>query len=87
MRAIFRKTKKGTSLILSQTPPTRFVLQAVMRPMYYQLRYVAVANMELWGRQFDVAWESISIDKKLVWIIFINHTIALITLLELFLLR
>lgn len=45
------------------------------------------ANVELWGETFWVQWEALPTDKKLAWILFLNHTLALITLIEVFLLK
>ncbi len=45
------------------------------------------ANAELWGESFWIEWEALPVDKKLAWILFLNHTIALVTLIEVFLLK
>lgn len=45
------------------------------------------ANVELWGETFWVQWEALPMDKKLAWFLFLNHTLALITLIEVLLLK
>lgn len=63
------------------------MLDTVMRPMYRSARYGVLANVELWGETFWAEWEALPIDKKLTWLLFLNHTIALVTLIEVFLLK
>ena len=43
--------------------------------------------MVLLKEEFQTAWESLSVDKKLIWFIFVNKTIAVITLIEYLLLK
>ena len=52
-----------------------------------QARYAILANAELWGETFWSEWEALPVDKKLAWFLFLNHTIAILTLIELFVLR
>lgn len=66
---------------------TRFVLDTLMRPAYRLTRYGMVSQIELWGETFWIQWEALPMDKKLAWFLFLNHTLALITLVEVFLLR
>ncbi|OGG30507.1 hypothetical protein A2973_04080 [Candidatus Gottesmanbacteria bacterium RIFCSPLOWO2_01_FULL_49_10] len=59
----------------------------IIRPVYRSTRYVLVANAQLWGRTFWAQWDGLAFDKKLVWILFLNHTIAVLTLIEYLLLK
>ena len=52
-----------------------------------QARYALLANRELWSETFWSEWEALPVDKKLAWLLFLNHTVALIALIELFVLR
>lgn len=67
--------------------PTRFVLDLLLRPAYRSARVSLLANAELWGQSFWIEWEALPVDKKLAWLLFLNHTIAILTLIELFILR
>lgn len=66
---------------------TRFVLDTIIRPAYRLTRYGMLSQIELWGETFWIEWEALPMDKKLAWLLFLNHTIALITLIEVFVLR
>jgi hypothetical protein len=44
-------------------------------------------NVELWKTQFWEVWEPLPWDAKLTWIAFVSQTIAVITVIELFLLK
>lgn len=87
MRTILRITKRGTIKIMGTTRPTKYVLDALLRPAYRSARYRLLANAELWSESFWVEWEALPMDKKLAWLLFLNHTLGLITLIEVFLLR
>lgn len=67
--------------------PTKYVLDTLLRPAYRSARYTLIANVELWGETFWIQWEALPIDKKLAWLLFLNHSLALITLIEVFVLR
>lgn len=67
--------------------PTKYVLDMLLRPAYRTARYTLIANVELWGETFWIQWEALPIDKKLAWLLFLNHSLALITLIEVFVLR
>lgn len=54
----------------------------IVKPVYRATRYMVVVNMELWGRTFWQQWEGLAFDKKLSWILFLNHTIAVVSLIE-----
>ncbi len=84
---MLRITKRGTVHIMGQTRPTRYVLDTLMRPTYRTARYGLLANVELWGETFWTEWGALPVDKKLAWLLFLNHTLALITLIEVFLLK
>lgn len=87
MRTILRLTKRGTIKVMGTSRHTRFVLDTIMRPAYRSARYSLLANVELWGESFWIEWEALPVDKKLAWILSLNHTIALLILTELFFLR
>jgi len=87
MRTILRLTKRGTIKVMGTSRHTRFVLDTIMRPAYRSARYSLLANVELWGESFWIEWEALPVDKKLTWFLFLSHTIALITLIEVFILR
>ena len=87
MKAILRFTKRGTVKIMGQSRPTKFVLDVLVRPTYRRTRYGLLANAQLWGETFWTEWEALPVDKKLAWFLFLNHTIALVTLIEVFLLK
>lgn len=55
----------------------------IVKPVYRATRYMVVANVELWGKTFWQEWELVRWDKKLIWLLFVNQTIAIITLIEL----
>lgn len=44
-------------------------------------------HKKLWKQDVPKLWDKLPLDKKLIWLLVINHTIALITILELFLLK
>ena len=48
---------------------------------------MVVANIELWGKTFWQEWEVLRTDKKLIWLLFVNQTIAVLTLIEFLLLK
>ena len=87
MRTLIKITKSGTTFVLSQTPTTKHILDHVLRPFYLATRYGILVNAQLWGTEVWTAWEIQPLDKKLAWLLFLNHTIAIITLIELFALK
>ncbi len=72
---------------MATSRPTRYILDLLLRPAYRSARASALANVELWGQSFWVEWEALPVDKKLAWLLFLNHTIAIIALIEIFVLR
>lgn len=44
-------------------------------------------HVDLWNGAFDRAWQTLSMDKKLIWIYFAAHTITILTIIEFFALR
>lgn len=40
-------------------------------------------NILVWTKYFDAAWESTPLHEKLTWIMFLSHTLAIITLINL----
>lgn len=39
-------------------------------------------NRTLWTRDFGLAWDSIGLDEKLIWLMFVANTIGIFTLIE-----
>lgn len=87
MRAVLRLTKRGTVKIMGTNRPTKYVLDALMRPAFYSARYSLLTNVELWGETFWTEWESLPVNRKLTWLLFLNHTLAIIALIEVFILK
>jgi hypothetical protein len=44
-------------------------------------------NVQLWRKTFWETWEPLPFDVKLAWIAFVSQTIAILTLIELFVLK
>lgn len=72
---------------MTTSRPTKLILDLLLRPAYRTTRTSILANAELWGQSFWVKWETLPVDKKLAWFLFLNQTIAVLTLIELFFLR
>ena len=54
--------------------------------MKQKLRFLD-ENVKLWKTTFWEAWEPLPIDVKIAWIAFVTQTVAVITVIELFLLK
>lgn len=39
-------------------------------------------NVLIWTKYFDAAWESTPLHEKLTWLMFVSHTMAVITLIN-----
>lgn len=39
-------------------------------------------NVLIWTKYFDTAWEATPLHEKLTWIMFLSHTMAIITLIN-----
>ncbi len=39
-------------------------------------------NQLVWTKYFDAAWEATPLHEKLTWIMFLSHTMAIITLIS-----
>lgn len=39
-------------------------------------------NVLIWTKYFDIAWESTPLHEKLTWLMFLSHTLAIITLIN-----
>jgi len=59
----------------------------IVKPVYHATRFMVVANIELWGKTFWREWDVLRTDKKLIWLLFVNQTIAVLTLIEFLLLK
>lgn len=59
----------------------------MIKSIYRAGRTIILGNVALWKDEFLEAWEPLPVDKKLVWFLFLNHTIALVTLIEYLLLK
>jgi len=46
------------------------------------MREIIQLNYRLWTEDVVVAWESISITEKIVWLMFLANTISILTMLE-----
>ena len=51
------------------------------------MTHALMENVHLWRVTFWEIWESLPFNEKLAWIAFVGQTIAVITLLEFFLLK
>jgi hypothetical protein len=51
------------------------------------MKELVQTNKEFWGNYVPNAWEHLPIDHKLSWIVFGFHTVSLLTIMELFLLK
>jgi|WetSurMetagenome_2_1015567.scaffolds.fasta_scaffold645044_2 hypothetical protein len=59
----------------------------LLKSVYSEVKTVIYTHRTLWGSSFGTAWESLPFDKKLAWILFLNNTIAIISLIEIFALK
>jgi len=44
-------------------------------------------HKQFWGSMVKETWEQLSLTEKLVWFFFLNQTIAIITLIEIIILK
>ena len=52
------------------------------------IRYSVVYGfVDLWGRSFWQAWDQVGLQEKAIWIFFFAKTIAIITLIQVLLLK
>ena len=49
---------------------------------FYMIKTLFIAHRNLWSTDFGRAWGRLSLDKKLIVILVLNHTIAILTLIE-----
>ena len=54
---------------------------------FYKPQSFIANNVLLWKTAFWRAWEPLPFDVKLTWIAFVSQTVAVITVIELFLLK
>ena len=54
-----------------------------MSPIGQAVALSVTMNHRLWTREFGVAWESLRLDEKVIWLAVISNTICVFTLLEL----
>lgn len=59
----------------------------ITRPMAETAVLVIDTHRNLWGKDFGLTWESLDFKDKLAWIYFVSHTIGIVSILEVFLLR
>ncbi|MBI5613535.1 hypothetical protein HY947_01290 [Candidatus Gottesmanbacteria bacterium] len=59
----------------------------ITRPLVETAVLVVDTHRNLWGRDFSVTWESLDLKNKLAWIYFVSHTVGIVSILEVFLLR
>lgn len=60
---------------------------AAIRSIQRTLVTGANVNYKLWTEWFWAAWDSLRLDEKLIWLIFLSYTISILTLFELLILR
>jgi hypothetical protein len=66
----------------------RMVARLVLpKPIYNQLRSLVGAHRLLWATLFPQSWEKIPLDQKLIWILCINNLLAILTIIEVFVLK
>lgn len=58
-----------------------------VRPFGQAFVTSASLNHRLWTRDFGVAWETLRLDEKLIWLAFIMNTICIFTLIEFLFIR
>lgn len=58
-----------------------------MRALIKTVKMAVSGNVYLWTKAFGQAWNRISLTEKCIWIFFIGNTIAVITLLEMLLMK
>lgn len=66
------------------------LLRNTKSAILYSLRStktVGEMNTRLWRTTFWNTWNAVPFDEKLIWIAFVGQTIAILTLIELFLLK
>ena len=54
----------------------------VPAPVYALSRDLVRSHQTLWRRDFWEAWEPLEVDKKIMWLVFVGNTVALLTLFE-----
>lgn len=57
------------------------------KPLHKTVADTARLHRTFWGETFWKTWENMSFDNKLVWFLVINHTIAILTLIEFLVLK
>lgn len=55
----------------------------ILQPM----KFAFFAHERLWGEEVWTAWENIKLEEKIIYLLFINHMIAILTLLELLVIK
>jgi len=45
------------------------------------------ATIQFWTKEVWRAWDTLPFDRKLIWFLVLNHTIALITIVEILVLK
>lgn len=52
------------------------------RPLWEGFAVTVKTHKVFWGKTFWKTWEDLPLDHKLAWLLVINHTIAILTLIE-----
>ncbi len=58
-----------------------------MQTIYKNITRAANLNYVLWKTAFWQAWEPLPLDQKATWIFFISNTLAVLTLIEMLMLK
>lgn len=61
----------------------RTIHRDFMHPIGQAVALSFTINHRLWTRDFGIAWESLRLDEKVIWLAVISNTICVFTLLEL----
>ena len=56
-------------------------------PVYSLSRDLVRSHESLWRRDFWQEWEPQGVDKKIIWLVFVTNTVALLTIFEYMCLR
>lgn len=54
---------------------------------FYMMKTLYRSHKALWTTDFGRAWDSLTLEKKLVIILVVNHTVAILTLIEMLILK
>lgn len=57
------------------------------RLLFSPVKLAVAAHRQLWEKEVWVTWENIKLEEKIIYFIFANHIVAILTLLELLMLK